>query len=171
MDTAWQVHCDNISRGYIAAFDDNRHHASLPDELAVRIAIEHARRQAFCKRVNLPARIAQSGDFHYCLPSELQARPGWQSQQVETARCHVLADRTWLYIEALYTKLIQQLLVNEMHLPQVRPIGSFCFNMKSVLHLFSHVSIIFNAKSGNQANCQDIEFAEAGAAYDGNPSQ
>ena len=72
MDTHRQRHCDGISRRYIPALYDNRHNASLSNELAVRIAADHARGQAFCKRVNLPARIAQAGDFYHSLASELQ---------------------------------------------------------------------------------------------------
>ena len=72
MYTRWQLHCDGISRRYIPAFYDNRHNAGLSNELAVRIATEHCRGQAFCKRVNLPARIAQAGDFYHSLVSELQ---------------------------------------------------------------------------------------------------
>ena len=43
MDACWQLHCDGISRRYIPAFYDNRHNASLSNELAVRIATEHCR--------------------------------------------------------------------------------------------------------------------------------
>ena len=72
MDTRWQLHCDGISRRYIPAFYDNRHDAGFSNELAVRIATEHCRGQALCKRVNLPARVAQAGDFYLSLVSELQ---------------------------------------------------------------------------------------------------
>jgi hypothetical protein len=72
MDTRWQLHCDGISRRYIPALYDNCHDASLSNELAVRIATKHGRGQAFCKRVNLQARIAQAGDFYRSLVSELQ---------------------------------------------------------------------------------------------------
>jgi len=61
MYTRWQLHRDGVSHRYIPAFYDNRHNASLANELALRIATEHCRGQTFCKCVNLSARVAQAG--------------------------------------------------------------------------------------------------------------
>ena len=92
MYTRRQLHRDGVSHRYIPAFYDNRHNASLANELALRIATEHSRGQTFCKCVNLSARVAQASDFNHRLIADLQYRACWQSQQVETARCHVLTD-------------------------------------------------------------------------------
>jgi hypothetical protein len=90
MCTRWQLHRDDVSHRYIPAFYDNRHNASLANELALRIATEHCRGQTFCKCVNLSARVAQASDFNHRLIADLQYCAGWQSQQVRAlSRSHL----------------------------------------------------------------------------------
>jgi hypothetical protein len=159
MDTRWQLHSDGISRRDIPALYDNRHNAGLSNELAVRIATEHGRGQAFCKRVNLPAGIAQAGDFYHSLVSELQQRSGWQRQEVETARCHVLTDIACANLKLTGAQLIEQFFLYQMDLPQIRRVW-ISPRVKEMLHSMAIVRISFDAKAGNQPDRQHVGFAE-----------
>jgi hypothetical protein len=154
-----QFHYDCISCFHVAAFDHNRHNACLADEAPVRIPPEHCRYQASLKCFNLSARVAKSGDFDHGFGSEPKSRTAWQSEKVDAARCHVFADSTRLHIETGSAKLVEQFLVQEMHLPQVWRVWIFQ-DARAMLYLFAHVCIPFNAEARDEADHWRIGFAK-----------
>src|SRR5262249_35162283 len=102
-----QFHRDPVAGPYMAARDNNRHDASLANEMSLRVPTKDGSCQPWRKGANLPARIAQAGDLDNSLGSEPQPRPPWQSKKIDAARCHMLSDGTTLHTEAACAQLFE----------------------------------------------------------------
>src|SRR3954466_4562789 len=74
--TLGQFYCDCVSRLHNTTGDDNRHDARLANEMALRIASEYSRGQAFLEGVDLSARVTQPGDLNNGLAAKPEPRSG-----------------------------------------------------------------------------------------------
>jgi hypothetical protein len=113
------------------------------------------------KRLNLPAGIAETSDLDHSFGTKPESRARRQGKQVDAARCHVFSDRAGLDIEAACAKLVEQFLVDQMHLPQIRYIRTFGPDVIAMLHLLAHVRIPFHTEASYKADRQLIGFAES----------
>jgi hypothetical protein len=168
----WQFDRDQVSNLHVAALDDNRHDASLADEVTVRVPAEHCRCQPPLERFNLPARIAQTDELDHRLGSELQSRALWQCQKIDAARRHILADGAGPNVESASAQLVEQFFMHEMHLPQVRRVGIFR-GVITVLDFLAHMRVAFDAEARNKTDHQLIPLAERvalAAAHGGDDS-
>ena len=143
----------------LTARDDDRHDPGLADQVAVGIVPEHGLEQTGLKRLDLPAGIAQAGDLDQGLGAKAKPRSRWQCQQVDAAGSHVFSDRARPQVEPAGVKLLEQLLVDEMHLPQIRNMTEFP-DVRAVLHRFAHVRIASDAKTGDEENRRLVGLGE-----------
>ena len=75
----------------LAVCQDDGHDASLADGSTVFISWEHCGHQPWLEVVQLEAGVTQTGHFDDCRLAQAQARPGWQSEQIDAARGDILA--------------------------------------------------------------------------------
>ncbi len=115
----WELDGDFIAWPDSAARDDDAHNPRLANQLSLRSATKHCCSKARLKLVELFTRIAQPGDFDYCGVTNVKLGSGRQSQKVNIARSDVLADLPWVNAKPLSAEFFEELLMNEMHLPEV----------------------------------------------------
>ena len=81
----------------------HRHHAGLPDHLAIRPAPKHRRQQPALKPLNLSTRIAQSRHRQHHLPANPQQTTARQSKQIDAPRRNILAHIPRRYLETRFS--------------------------------------------------------------------
>src|SRR5207244_3076277 len=96
------------------------HHAGLSLNDPVRIAHEHGLEQPRTKVVELHARIANAGDLDDHVAAHVKTNALGQPEQVHATRRHVLAELSGGDVEARVVQLVEQLGMEQVHLPQVR---------------------------------------------------
>ena len=82
---------DRVARPNLAVCQDDGHDAGLADESTVFISSQHCGHQPWLEAVQLDARVTQTSHFDDCRLAQAQARTGWESEQINAARCDVLA--------------------------------------------------------------------------------
>jgi len=98
---------------------------ALRTHLAVVIASKNSVEQTWLESIDLSARVAQPGDLDDRLGPNTELRTSGQCEQVQIPGGDVLAELTRLDVEALLTKLSEQLGVDEVHLSEVG-LGRVC---------------------------------------------
>jgi len=111
---------DPISGRDFSARDDDAHHASLADHHAVLIPHGYSREQTGLVAIDLNARIPKPRNLDYGVAPNMKPRSHRKRQEVDAARGDVFSHLAWLQLESRLAKLIMQLRLDEMDLPQIR---------------------------------------------------
>ena len=82
---------DRVAGPDLAVCQDDGHDPGLADESTVLISPQHCCHQPWLEAVQLDAGITQTSHFDDCCLAQAQARTGWESEQINPARCDVLA--------------------------------------------------------------------------------
>jgi hypothetical protein len=132
--------------------ENNGHHTGLAHQRAIEPAFERCRRRAFTEVViDLPTRIAQTGDFDDGIRTEPQARAARQREQGDAARGYVFSKLAGRDIKPHCCKLTEQLGVDQVNLAQVRRTWGLC-QTGEMLHGLSGMGVAFDAQSRDEAD-------------------
>src|ERR1700678_4270548 len=101
-----KLYGNGVAGAHITAGDDNTHYACLPHQVALVVAVEHGGHQPVLELVELEAWVAQPGDLHDRGPTEVEASPGGQGQEVNAASGDVLAHLAGPDLEPTGGKLV-----------------------------------------------------------------
>src|SRR4051794_10168295 len=115
-----QLDADRVAGPHLAAGDHHAHDPRLADEPALGVAVERRVEEPFLDPVQLAAGIAQARHLDDRLAAEEEPRPAREPEQVEPAREDVLAHPPRIDLEALAPQLLVKLLVDQVHLAEVR---------------------------------------------------
>lgn len=155
-----QLHLNRIAWCHRSAFQNYGHHARLSNEVPLRIPVQNSLLQPFLKLVDLLARISQAGDFQHRLGAQAQAGAGRKVEQSYPAGGDVLSQLAGLHLEAGPIQLIQQLLVNQVHLAEVR-LARILFHSRAMLHSGACVGIALHAKTRQELNAGKVLLVES----------
>jgi hypothetical protein len=87
---------------------NDRHDTSEANELTGFVAMGEASQQIRFERIDLLARITQTGDLDRGLVAELQPGSGRKTQQVEALGQNILTEPTRFDCESLFAELTQE---------------------------------------------------------------
>ena len=114
-----QLDADRVARPYIAAGQHDGHDSGFADEAAVLGTLQGRPHQTWLNAVQLGAGVAQTGHLDNRHVAETKARAGRQPQEIDTAGRHILAHLPGRDGEALFSELVMQLGVDQVHLTQI----------------------------------------------------
>lgn len=119
-------HCFNgISRPDEPGGHDHAHDAGLADQLTPRCSVEHGMEKARLEVLDLCTGVSETSDTHHRLRTYTKDRTFAQRQQRKPRRRDVLAQLAGRHAQALRGQFVQQLLVQQVNLPEVRLSGVF----------------------------------------------
>jgi hypothetical protein len=75
---ARQLELDQVARRDLTPGHDNAHHAGLSEERSIGATLEHGRKQAALKAIELRARIPETRQLHHGVGTEPEAGANWQ---------------------------------------------------------------------------------------------
>ena len=84
------------------------------------VTAQHRRHQPGLKAVQLGAGVAQARHFNHSRCADVQTCSGWQGQQVNAGGGDVLAEIAGPHREIGGHQFLEQLGVQQVHLPQIR---------------------------------------------------
>ena len=111
-----QLDEDRVAGAHLAAGDDHAHDAGLANQVAVLVTVEGRSHQPALDAVQLGAGVAQTGHLDDRAVAETQPGAGRQSEQIDAARCDVLAHLAGHDGKARVPQLVVQFAVNQMDL-------------------------------------------------------
>jgi hypothetical protein len=164
-----ELHGDRVARTHHAAHLDDAHDPGLVHDVPGLVPADDLLQQAVLEVVDLQAGIAQAGDLHDRLVAEVQKSPGRQGEQVDAPGGDVLAEFARPDGEALVADFGEELLVNEVHLTQVR-LGGVLRDPEAVLDGHAGVYVSLDSEAGQQGDAGSVGLNEgvlAVAAYCG----
>ena len=108
---------DRVARSDVAGGKCDAHDAGLANQITVLVAPQNRSHQTGAVVIQLSARVAEAGDFDDGRITNVKSRAPWQSEQIDATCRDVLSDRPRSDPEARGIELIEQLLVDQVHLP------------------------------------------------------
>ena len=114
-----QLDANRVAGLHHAAFHDDRHDATLPDQFTIWSAREYCVHQTLLQCVELKTWTPQACDLDDRMTAQMEQAAFRQSQEVYALSRDVFAHLTWTDHEAFRRELSVQLRVDQVHLPQV----------------------------------------------------
>ncbi len=151
---------DPVSGPDPPAPEHDRHDAALPDQVPGSVPVEQGFHQPRLQAVELCAGIAQARYPDQGRVAELQLCAQRELQQGDSTGKHIFSHRAGGYAEAFPGQLLEQLFMDQMHLPQVGLIWVLS-HARAVLHLRTHMCIPRYAETGDQLQLRHAGFTEA----------
>jgi hypothetical protein len=147
----WPFDLNRVARPNLTTREDDTHDSGDTGYGTVLISVSQPPHQAFLEVINLEARVPQPGQFNNSIRSDAQQCPRWKRKQVNTFGRNVLTELTSSNGVALPCQLVEQLLVDDVNLPEV---GLRCVlaHQMPVLDQFTGVSISIHSHSGNECD-------------------
>lgn len=115
-----EFHPHRVARTDGPARDDDRHHAGASLDRPVVVRPDDGFEQPLLEAIDLNTRIAESRDLDGRLVAQVEDRSAGKAEEVDALRRHVLPQVPRLDRVALPGELVEELTVDEMHLPKVR---------------------------------------------------
>jgi hypothetical protein len=120
MDGRFIHHRNAVSSPHCSAPHDDSHNARFSHKPAVSRSFQNGGEQAGPKGLDLRAWVAQTRNFYNRVATEEQFGPRGQRQKIHASSRYVFSQVPWRYLEPDISKLRKELLVQQMHLAQVR---------------------------------------------------
>ena len=114
-----QLDDNRVIRPHLPSDENDTHHAGLAYDGSVCASLQNSGEKTWLEAIELHARIAQSRDLDDCLRPQVQTRSLRQAEEIHASRRHILTHVARSDGEPHSLKLIVQLGVNEVDLPQV----------------------------------------------------
>ncbi|GAA2464258.1 hypothetical protein GCM10010405_55770 [Streptomyces macrosporus] len=159
MRSVRQFDLDRVAGAHHAAGPDDAHHPGLADDVAVLVAADDLLRQARPEVLDPEAGVAQSGELHDRLAAEAQQRARGRAEQVDAAGGDVLAELPRPHVEPRPADLVEQLLVDQVHLAQVR-LGGVLGDARAVLDRHPRVDVPLHPEPGEQRDAVPVRLGE-----------
>ena len=154
-----QLHLDRIARPDRSTGRDDAHDPGLAHDVARRIPTDDLLQQAVLELVDLQARVAQAGDLDDGFVTEVQQRADGEAEEIDAARGDVLPEIPRSYLVARLTEFLEQLLVDQMDLAQIR-LGGVLRNAGTVLDRDPRMYVPLDTESGQQGHAVPVRLGE-----------
>ena len=145
-----ELDLDSVAGAELAALPHDGHDSRLAEELPVGFSLERRVHQAVADSFQLDARIAQARHLDHCVLPKREVRTGGEAKEIDSPRRDVLAHYARADLVACGSKLVVELPVDEVDLPQIRGRG-IPAHPGAVLHRLARVSIALDAEPCDEA--------------------
>jgi hypothetical protein len=139
-------------------FDHDRHDSGLHVGMPAAVSC-HRSAEALLEPLDLDAWGSKTRDLDNSIVSQLQAGAGTKFNQVEVPRRDILAKLAPLYVEVERLKMLDQLFLNKMDLPQIRASGVFRLIIE-MLHVGAAMRVLLYPMPSNQPNRVPLLFTK-----------
>lgn len=160
---------DRVARLDFSTSQYDAHHPGGPLDIAFAVLEAEEAHQTALEVVDLAARISQSGQLDDRFGSQPQHGAGWQAEQINSARGDILTELTGCNHVSTFRQHCQELLLDQMHLAEVR-LGGVPSHQVPVFHELSRVGVPGHTQALEEGDRRPRSLAETvlGAGGNGN---